>query len=566
MKNTTEFLFGGYRDLQKWQKIVLTILRVAIGWHFLYEGIAKWMMPNWTAFEYLSASNWIFKDFFIWIAGNPTLLGLTDGFIMTSMVIIGLLLMLGFVERLAYVWSLFILLLLWVAKPPLTGLDFASVAEGNYLVIDKNAVEFFAILALCFFPSGCYYGLNVFFDPKQKPAKTPKAQADPDCYPCGTPRPKPSAAEMKEIVSQLQQPDTFPGNGRQEIPDAMTQDGMSRRKALRGLATLPVLGAMGIAVNEQRKWESYEEKVLLDANTGASSRALNMETLKELKGPAAMTQIKGRNFSRLILGGNLLSGWAHSRDLIYVSQLVKAYHHKDKIFSTLLMAEKCGVNTLLTNPILASLIEEYWKRGIGKIQFISDCAGLNYDATGTPYPMEVPEYLDRIKRAIDVGAISCYIQGETADYYMGINQPDVLFKVMELIRSNGLIAGIGAHRIETVKACVDAGLETDYWMKTIHHHDYWSAKHGGEWHDNIYCFNPAETIAFMQSRPEPFIGFKVMAAGAIHPEDGFRFALENGADMICAGMYDFQMVEDVNIFNDVYASVSGAPRNREWRA
>ena len=154
MKSTTEFLFGGYRDLQKWQKIVLTVLRLAIGWHFLYEGIAKWMMPNWTAFEYLSASNWIFKDFFIWIARTPTLLGLTDGFIMISMVIIGLLLMLGLVERFAYLWALFILLLLWVAKPPLTGLDFASVAEGNYLIIDKNTVEFFAILALFFFPSG----------------------------------------------------------------------------------------------------------------------------------------------------------------------------------------------------------------------------------------------------------------------------------------------------------------------------------------------------------------------------------------------------------------------------
>ena len=565
MKSATEFLFGGDKNLPKWQQIVLTALRVAIGWHFLYEGLAKWMMPNWTAFEYLSASNWIFKDFFIWIAETPSMLMLVDGFIMISMVIIGLLLMLGFVERIAYLWALFILLLLWVAKPPLTGLDFASVAEGNYLVIDKNMVEFFAILALSFFPSGCYYGLNVFFDPKQKKAKKSVVQDDPDFYPCGTPRPKPTAAEQQEIISRLQQPEAFPGNGRPEPPkEEISPEGISRRKALRGLATLPVLGAMGIAVNEQRKWESYEEKVLVDANTGASGRALNMETLKGLKAPVGMTQIKGRDFSRLILGGNLLSGWAHSRDLIYVSQLVRAYHHKDKIFSTLLMAEKCGVNTLLTNPILSSLIEEYWKRGIGKIQFISDCAGLGYDATGTPYPLEVSEYLDKIKRAIDAGAISCYIQGETADYYMGINRPDVIFKAMELVRSNGLIAGIGAHRIETVKACVDAGLETDFWMKTIHHHEYWSAKHGGEWHDNIYCFNPAETIAYMQTRPEPFIGFKVMAAGAIRPEDGFRYALENGADMICAGMYDFQMVEDVNIFNDIYNS--GITRERPWRA
>ena len=564
MKKISEFLFGGCKNLQKWQKVMLTILRVAIGWHFMYEGIAKWLMPNWSAFEYLSASNWIFKSFFIGIAENSLMLALVNGFIMISMIVIGLLLILGFVERLAYLWGAAILLLLWVARPPFTGLDFGAVTEGNYLIIDKNTVEFFALLVLCFFPSGCYYGLNAFFCLEQK--KT-KCTENLDFYPCGTPRPKPTQAEQKEIISHLQQPETFPGNGRQEKPEEMSSQGMSRRKALRGLATLPVLGAMGIAVNEQRKWESYEEKVLIDSNTGASGRALNLETLKELKGKPDMIQIKGKDFSRLILGGNLLSGWAHSRDLIYVSQLVRAYHHKDKIFSTLLMAEKCGVNTLLTNPILASLINEYWKRGIGKIQFISDCAGLSYDAQGKPAPMPLPEYFDKIQMAIDAGAVSCYVQGETADYYMSVNQPEVIFKVMDMVRGSGLIAGIGAHRIETVKACVEAGLAPDFWMKTLHHHNYWSAQHGGEWHDNIYCFNPEETIAFMKTRPEPFIAFKTMAAGAIRPEDAFRYVLENGADMICAGMYDFQMVEDVNIFSDIYNSIrnSGIERERPWR-
>jgi hypothetical protein len=103
------------------------------------------------------------------------------------------------------------------------------------------------------------------------------------------------------------------------------------------------------------------------------------------------------------------------RDLIYVSQLVKAYHQKEKIFATLLLAEKCGINTLLTNPILCSLIDEYWKRGIGKIQFISDCAGLNYGPKGEPSPMDFNEYLDKVKRAIEWGR-ACH-QGETGLLY-----------------------------------------------------------------------------------------------------------------------------------------------------
>jgi hypothetical protein len=239
---------------------------------------------------------------------------------------------------------------------------------------------------------------------------------------------------------------------------------------------------------------------------------------------------------------------------------------RDKIFATLLLAEKCGINTLLTNPILCTLIDEYWKRDIGKIQFISDCAGLNYDENGTPSPTPVNEYMDRIKRAIDYGAVACYIQGETADYYMSNDDRGVIEDALRLVKDNNILVGIGAHRIETIKACVDAGFEVDFWMKTMHHHNYWSAKHE-EWHDNMYCFNPDETISYIKTLKEPVIAFKTMAAGAIHPEDAFRYAFENGADFICAGMYDFQMVDDVNIAVDALNNAKIAQiREREWKA
>jgi hypothetical protein len=111
---------------------------------------------------------------------------------------------------------------------------------------------------------------------------------------------------------------------------------------------------------------------------------------------------------------------------------------------------------------------------------------------------------------------------------------------------------------------VAAGMVPDFWMKTHHHHGYWSARHP-EWHDNTYCTDPEETAAWMRGRPEPWIAFKVMAAGAIHPKEAFRYAWEGGADFVCAGMYDFQMVEDVNIALDALGS--GLPRReRPWMA
>ena len=46
----------------------LVILRILIGWHFLYEGFSKLFNPNWTAAGFLLDSKGIFSWFFISMA------------------------------------------------------------------------------------------------------------------------------------------------------------------------------------------------------------------------------------------------------------------------------------------------------------------------------------------------------------------------------------------------------------------------------------------------------------------------------------------------------------------
>ena len=117
-------------------------------------------------------------------------------------------------------------------------------------------------------------------------------------------------------------------------------------------------------------------------------------------------------------------------------------------------------------------------------------------------------------------------------------------------------------------------------MKTLHHDQYWSAHpkenripfsvdgnlsgDHDQFHDNMFCLFPGETVEFMQNKQIPLIGFKVLAGGAIHPGDGFRFAFENGADFICVGMFDFQIVDDVNIAIRVLSDLKN--RKRAWLA
>ena len=53
-------------------------------------------------------------------------------------------------------------------------------------------------------------------------------------------------------------------------------------------------------------------------------------------------------------------------------------------------------------------------------------------------------------------------------------------------------------------------------------------------------------------------------SGAIEPKAAFKWAFEHGADFICVGMYDFQIVDDVNLALD--ALNGGVVRSRPWCA
>jgi hypothetical protein len=156
-------------------------------------------------------------------------------------------------------------------------------------------------------------------------------------------------------------------------------------------------------------------------------------------------KIGGVEFSRLMLGGNLLSGYAHARDLEYVAHLMKRYNTDAKIIETLELAELNGINVMNSwvHDGIAHL-EHHWKRG-GKMKWIAQA---RLDGNGG---------LGQFKQAADLGAAAIHITGDGADALVSQNRVDKIGETLEFVRSRKCLAGIGAHGLGTVLACEEAG-------------------------------------------------------------------------------------------------------------
>lgn len=146
-----------HSKLQVW---ALVIMRVAIGWHCLYEGLAKLINPGWSAAGFLSQSKWIFAPVFNWMADTPAVLNIVDQMNIWGLILIGLGLILGVFARVASGAGVLLLLLYYLSNPPLPGLFYSLPQEGSYLIINKIFVEMTALFVLTVIPTSHIIGLD----------------------------------------------------------------------------------------------------------------------------------------------------------------------------------------------------------------------------------------------------------------------------------------------------------------------------------------------------------------------------------------------------------------------
>jgi thiosulfate dehydrogenase [quinone] large subunit len=147
-------------NFTRFQAIALALLRIMIGWHFLYEGIAKLMKPNWSASSFLLQARGPLADFFHWMANSPEVLRYVNLFNIWGLILIGLGLILGCFARIAAGAGILLILLYYFCNPPFVGYFYSIPSEGSYLIINKNLVEAAALLVVLALAAGRCYGID----------------------------------------------------------------------------------------------------------------------------------------------------------------------------------------------------------------------------------------------------------------------------------------------------------------------------------------------------------------------------------------------------------------------
>lgn len=287
-------------DYQKKNSVLFfTVLRIVVGWHFLYEGIVKLFNPDWSSASYLIESKWLFSGFFHWLISNNSALQIVDFLNIWGLLIIGFCLFTGLFTRLASISGALLLLMYYVANPPFIYSSMPSTS--HFYLINYNLIEAVILIGLASFRQDHLLSLQryiLFYHSKRREKKFPS----------------------QDNHAILENVDT------------------SRREVIKNLAVIPLFGAVLFGMAKKRGWISFEENNLAakpEAVTGASLMMGKSLSVGELKGQVPSGKIKDITLSRIMIGGNLISGFAHSRDLIYVSTWLKKYFTDEKVIETL---------------------------------------------------------------------------------------------------------------------------------------------------------------------------------------------------------------------------------------
>ena len=244
----------------------------------------------------------------------------------------------------------------------------------------------------------------------------------------------------------------------------------------------------------------------------------------------------GHRVSRLICGGNPLSGFSHvSNDMD--REMIDYY----TMPNCLALLDEClaqGINTFQSrgDRHQMRMYLEHRENG-GQMQWIAQTAS------------EFRDIHANIAEIASFGPIAIYHHGTHTDNSWHGGTIDQIRDYLKAIHDQGLPAGIGTHIPEVVEYAEERGWETDFYMCCLYNlaRGYKSAPavdRDDYARERYQAGDPARMIATVRGTEKPCLAFKVMAASrnATSPEAVKRvfagaFASIKPSDGVVVGMF-----------------------------
>ncbi len=264
----------------------------------------------------------------------------------------------------------------------------------------------------------------------------------------------------------------------------------------------------------------------------------------------------GHEVTRLICGGNPLSGYSHvSAELD--REMIEYYSMPN--LQTLL--DECwaqGINTFQSrgDRHQMRMYLEHRQNG-GKMQWIAQTAS------------EFENISANINEIARYEPIAIYHHGTHTDNSWHSGTIDKVHDLVKAIHDKGLPAGVGTHIPEVIDYMEAKGWETDFYMCSFYNlaRQYKSAPAVDQQaykNDQFPVEDPVRMTAVMRQVQKPCIGFKIMAASrncatSKTTDEAFRFAFANikPTDIVNVGMFQKhknQVEENAGLVRDILMS------------
>jgi hypothetical protein len=232
--------------------------------------------------------------------------------------------------------------------------------------------------------------------------------------------------------------------------------------------------------------------------------------------PAPMPTIKLGDLvvSRLILGSNPFFGFDHGNPQASGKDMTDFYTD-EKIKAVLDAAADQGISAVWV-PCYerwVKLWQEYRDKG-GKLKI--------WIAQPDRQPID-----KEILIAVNGGAKAVCIQGAAIDAQVAGGKWDTVRSWLELIKKNGLPAGMATHTATVHLQAEEKGMPTDFYHQTMYRPDNY-VKEGLE-----------ESLRVVEKLSKPVVAYKVLGAGRFAPKDALPPLLKRlkAKDGLCLGMY-----------------------------